>query len=78
MAKRTDQELAEWLRVARAKAGINQSELAERAGVSRPVVSRLERAAVRDGSRISVWADIADALGASDADRAYLLGGTAP
>lgn len=49
--------------VGRAKAQLSQSELAERAGVSRPTVSRIERASGDVG--IEVVQRIADALGAS-------------
>lgn len=47
--------------VGRAKARLSQAELAERSGVSRPTISRIERAAGDIG--IEVVERIADALG---------------
>ena len=52
--------------VGRAKARLSQSELATRAGVSRPTISRLERAAGDVG--VSAIQRIADALGTTVSD----------
>jgi transcriptional regulator with XRE-family HTH domain len=52
--------------VGRAKACLSQDQLAERAGVSRPTISRLERAAGDVG--IEVVQRIADALGTTVAE----------
>ena len=52
--------------VGRAKARLSQGQLAERAGVSRPTISRLERATSDVG--IEVVQRIADALGTTVAD----------
>lgn len=56
--------LAERLRARRKAASLTQVELAERAGVSQSVVSRLESGATTDASW-SVMAAIANALGVS-------------
>src|ERR1700730_1696469 len=52
--------------VGRAQARLPQEQLAERAGISRPTVSRLERAAGDVG--VEVVQRIADALGKTVAD----------
>jgi transcriptional regulator with XRE-family HTH domain len=52
--------------VGRARARLSQDQLAERAGISRPTISRLERAAGDVG--IEVVQRIADALGTTVAD----------
>jgi|HubBroStandDraft_6_1064221.scaffolds.fasta_scaffold888422_1 transcriptional regulator with XRE-family HTH domain len=52
--------------VGRAKARLSQEQLAERAGISRPTVSRLERSAGDIG--VEVVQRIADALGTTVAD----------
>lgn len=52
--------------VGRAKARLSQEQLADRAGISRPTVSRIERAAADVG--IEVVQRIADALGVTVAD----------
>jgi transcriptional regulator with XRE-family HTH domain len=52
--------------VARARAHLSQEQLAERAGISRPTVSRIERAAGDVG--VEVVQRIADALGVAFAE----------
>ncbi|MGH7707765.1 MAG: helix-turn-helix transcriptional regulator [Vulcanimicrobiaceae bacterium] len=52
--------------IGRARARLSQEELANRAGISRPTVSRIERAAADVG--IEIVQRIADALGIAVAD----------
>ena len=52
--------------IGRARSRLSQTELAERAGVSRPTISRIERASGDVG--IDVIQRIADALGVAVAD----------
>jgi transcriptional regulator with XRE-family HTH domain len=52
--------------VGRAQARLSQEQLAQRAGVSRPTISRIERSAA--DVRVGVVQRIADALGVSVAD----------
>ncbi|HTV91128.1 MAG TPA: helix-turn-helix transcriptional regulator [Verrucomicrobiae bacterium] len=62
--------------VGRARARLSQAELAERSGVSRPTISRIERCAAGDVG-IDVIQRLANALGSTVADL-FVPASTAP
>ncbi|WP_156753582.1 helix-turn-helix domain-containing protein [Actinokineospora pegani] len=70
-------EFGERVKVFRNRAGLTQEELAVKAGLGVRTVRGLETGE-RDAPRVSTIDRLADALGLTAAERAELLGGTAP